>query len=544
MKLLDAFLVFGADQAQLAQIRNCILTEQPAHDTLPRLLETFPAAQDDRYLKLHIFALPQGLTVYAEQQTEEILHFVATDTSGAQTFCTCLRLCERVVKRKERFVLKALVLVAEKPLYTLHRQFLEHLRELTSRSAQYRPYQEGMRFRVDYREVLLSALFNGLPTLTGDVLVTHYPSLTVEGDRVPCEPFLRYRSADFLQLPNYPFHLLLERLRPENVVDVLHCLLLELRVVLITKEVQDLGPVAQALVDLLLPFHWRHVFVPYLPQHLQAYLDAPVPFLMGLEKGCTLSTEDYVIVDLDTGSISSPHQLPSLPAPYATELAKNLHLILHSNDHDKMAENWFAASLRAQRAVLLYFMQVLDHYQDYYVVRADKMIFDTKTFLDEREDFSREFYEQLTRTQLWLNFIDASLKRDSGVNIFLEYRDRFYRSGLNEFQLSMQAEAEQQHAAYQSPLRIGLEDLIKQYRPEQAPAVAAPITARPEGETGTIQHPVDRLMVGNYWQPLCQDYFVDFGRAPGKVEKPTNDGEEQFWVKNLDTGEYMLLSLK
>ena len=543
MKLLDAFLVFGADQPQLAQLRTCIQTEQPAHDTLPRLLEVFPVTQDDRYLKLHIFALPQGLAVFPEPQNEEIIHFVATDTSGAQTFCTCLRLCERLIKRKERYVLKALVLVAEIPLYTLHRQFLEHLRELTSRSPQYRPYQEGIRFRVDYREILLSALFNGLP-LTGDVLVTHYPSLTIEGVRVPCESFLRYRPAGFLQLPNYPFHLLLERLRPENVVDVLHCLLLELRVVLVTKEVQDLGPIAQALVDLLLPFRWRHVFVPYLPQHLQAYLGAPVPFLMGLEKGCALSADDYVIVDLDTGSISSPHQLPSLPAPYATELAKNLHRILRSNDHDKMAENWFAASLRAQRAMLLYFMQVLDHYQDYFVVGTNGMVFDTDTFLKERDDFSREFYEQLTRTQLWLNFIDSSLKRDEVVNMFLNYRDRFYRSGLKEFHLDMQAEAEQLLAAYQSPLRVGLEDLIKQYRPEQAPAVAAPVTARPEDEEGTIQPPADRLLVGNYWQPLCADYFVDFTRAPGKVEKPTNDGEEQFWVKNLDTGEYMLIPLK
>jgi len=60
--------------------------------------------------------------------------------------------------------------------------------------------------------------------------------------------------------------------------------------------------------------------VPYQPKRLQASLDAPVPFLMGLEKDCTHSTEDYAIVDPDTSSISSPRQLPSLPA---TELSKN-----------------------------------------------------------------------------------------------------------------------------------------------------------------------------------------------------------------------------
>ena len=33
---------------------------------------------------------------------------------------------------------------------------------------------------------------------------------------------------------------------------------------------------------LLFPFTWQHVFVPILPTSQRAFLDAPVPYIMGL----------------------------------------------------------------------------------------------------------------------------------------------------------------------------------------------------------------------------------------------------------------------
>lgn len=45
---------------------------------------------------------------------------------------------------------------------------------------------------------------------------------------------------------------------------------------------ERLSLVAQCSTALLWPFAWPHVFVPFLPASQRGFLDAPVPYLMGL----------------------------------------------------------------------------------------------------------------------------------------------------------------------------------------------------------------------------------------------------------------------
>lgn len=40
--------------------------------------------------------------------------------------------------------------------------------------------------------------------------------------------------------------------------------------------------VAESMSAILFPFIWQHVYVPILPAALSHFLDAPVPFLMGI----------------------------------------------------------------------------------------------------------------------------------------------------------------------------------------------------------------------------------------------------------------------
>jgi len=40
--------------------------------------------------------------------------------------------------------------------------------------------------------------------------------------------------------------------------------------------------VAEGITALMFPFQWQHVYVPILPASLSHFLDAPVPFIMGL----------------------------------------------------------------------------------------------------------------------------------------------------------------------------------------------------------------------------------------------------------------------
>lgn len=47
---------------------------------------------------------------------------------------------------------------------------------------------------------------------------------------------------------------------------------------------QNLMLVAETLNCLLYPFSWPHVYVPILPASLKHFLDAPVPFIMGVNR--------------------------------------------------------------------------------------------------------------------------------------------------------------------------------------------------------------------------------------------------------------------
>lgn len=40
--------------------------------------------------------------------------------------------------------------------------------------------------------------------------------------------------------------------------------------------------VAESITALMFPYQWQHVYVPILPASLLHFLDAPVPYLMGL----------------------------------------------------------------------------------------------------------------------------------------------------------------------------------------------------------------------------------------------------------------------
>jgi hypothetical protein len=41
---------------------------------------------------------------------------------------------------------------------------------------------------------------------------------------------------------------------------------------------------AECLMDWMFPFYWHHILIPVLPARLISYLQAPVPFLVGIDK--------------------------------------------------------------------------------------------------------------------------------------------------------------------------------------------------------------------------------------------------------------------
>ncbi|XP_055506301.1 DENN domain-containing protein 5B isoform X2 [Leucoraja erinacea] len=86
-----------------------------------------------------------------------------------------------------------------------------------------------------------------------------------------------------LPLFDFPLREVFELLGVENLVQLFTCVLLEMQILLYSQDYQRLMTVAEGITALLFPFQWQHVYVPILPASLLHFLDAPVPYLMGLQ---------------------------------------------------------------------------------------------------------------------------------------------------------------------------------------------------------------------------------------------------------------------
>ncbi|KAM8981927.1 DENN domain-containing protein 5B isoform 2-T2 [Sarcophilus harrisii] len=124
-----------------------------------------------------------------------------------------------------------------------------------------------------------------------------------------------------LPLSDYPLWEIFELLGLENLVQVFTCVLLEMQILLYSQDYQRLMMVAEGITTLLFPFQWQHVYVPILPASLLHFLDAPVPYLMGLQskEGTDRSKlelpqeANLCFVDIDNHFIELPEEFPQFP---------------------------------------------------------------------------------------------------------------------------------------------------------------------------------------------------------------------------------------
>ncbi|KAF4039831.1 dDENN domain [Phytophthora infestans] len=126
--------------------------------------------------------------------------------------------------------------------------------------------------------------------------------------------FFRYhvQRGKATHLDDYCFQMLFQCLSLKKVIYIVNCLLLEQRVLVHSSHQGLLTPICEALCALLFPFSWKHVFIPFLPVKLIEYLQAPVPYFIGVHTS-SLATRvgaemfaSCVVVHLDKDKVVSP----------------------------------------------------------------------------------------------------------------------------------------------------------------------------------------------------------------------------------------------
>ncbi|KAK9516830.1 hypothetical protein VZT92_024740 [Zoarces viviparus] len=218
--------------------------------------------------------------------------------------------------RDTLYVSKALCLLTPLPFLQAAREFLSQLHQaVTSHTAPPLPiesYIHNILYEVPLPPPGRSLRFHG-----------------VQGPIVCQRP-----GPGELPLGEYPLGEAFSLLGVDNMVQLLTCVLLETQVLLCSQDYQRLMTVAEGVTTLLFPFQWQHIYLPIVSAPLHHLLDAPVPFLIGIQRrdGTQRSSlhlpheANLCFVDIDNRCVEAPEDLPVFPDQ--TELIQELSEVL------------------------------------------------------------------------------------------------------------------------------------------------------------------------------------------------------------------------
>ena len=128
---------------------------------------------------------------------------------------------------------------------------------------------------------------------------------------------------------NVDMFALFRSLDTEVIINLFEFALAESRIIFLSSHTSMLHLASAALVQLLYPLKWAAVFIPVLPARLIQALEAPCPYIIGIERryeNVDIPEDDIVLVDLDNGTIEASHAPPSLPRQQRRKLTSILHL--------------------------------------------------------------------------------------------------------------------------------------------------------------------------------------------------------------------------
>ncbi|XP_075392014.1 C-myc promoter-binding protein isoform X2 [Tenrec ecaudatus] len=245
-----------------------------------------------------------------------------------------------------------------------------------------------------------------------------------------------------LPLSGGKFSTLLQNLGPENAVTLLVFAVTEHKILIHSLRPSVLTSVTEALVSMIFPFHWPCPYVPLCPLALADVLSAPCPFIVGIDSryfDLYDPPPDVSCVDLDTNTISQTGDkknvawkiLPKKPCKNLMNTLNNLHqqlaklqqrprddglMDLSMNDYDfNSGKRLHMIDLEIQEAFLCFMASILKGYRSYLrpITQAPSetatdatSLFALQAFLRSRDRSHQKFYNLMTKTQMFIRFIE------------------------------------------------------------------------------------------------------------------------------------------
>jgi hypothetical protein len=146
--------------------------------------------------------------------------------------------------------------------------------------------------------------------------------------RLPHEIRSYAQAEQGLSLQGWAVAATVRSLSLSNILAVLNAALLEQRVAAFSPVLSICSSVVLSLVPMLRPFKWQSLMLPVTPQNMTGFLDAPVPYILGLNfktQDVQKQTTDIVRVNIYKDSVKNTGSLPQIPGLKALKAALQPH---------------------------------------------------------------------------------------------------------------------------------------------------------------------------------------------------------------------------
>ncbi|XP_037639859.1 DENN domain-containing protein 4B-like [Sebastes umbrosus] len=410
-------------------------------------LEAFPLPES-----VPVFCLPMGVTVESwplntKYQLPVFSTFVFTSASGDKVYGAAIQFYEsfsrehlserqsvrlgllsvvdrRPITNRSLQVKKSICVLSQWPFFTVFQKFLTFVYRYSISGPHVLPLEKH-----------ISSFMHNVPFPSPQrprilVQLSPYDNLLL------CQPVsspLPLSGASFLKL--------LQNLGPENACTLLLAVLTEHKLLLHSLRPDVLTSVSEALVSISFPLRWLCPYIPLCPLQMADVLLAPMPFIVGVHSSYFDLYDpptDVVCVDLDTNTIfqsdeKKPLSWRSLPRKHGKTLFNtltNLHKTLEKictpgqeeatlefllTDYDQIYRSQKQLELEIQEAFLRFMSCLLRGYRTFLlpITQAPSdtttdcsSLFNLQGFLKSRDRTQQKIYIQLTRTQMFTQFIE------------------------------------------------------------------------------------------------------------------------------------------
>ncbi|XP_023613578.1 C-myc promoter-binding protein isoform X5 [Myotis lucifugus] len=328
-----------------------------------------------------------------------------------------------------------------------------------------------------------------------------------------------------LPLSGGKFSTLLQNLGPENAVTLLVFAVTEHKILIHSLRPSVLTSVTEALVSMIFPFHWPCPYVPLCPLALADVLSAPCPFIVGIDSryfDLYDPPPDVSCVDLDTNTISQTGDkknvawkiLPKKPCKNLMNTLNNLYqqlaklqqrprddglMDLAMNDYDfNSGKRLHMIDLEIQEAFLCFMASILKGYRSYLtpITQAPSetatdasSLFALQAFLRSRDRSHQKFYNMMTKTQMFIRFIEECSfvsDKDASLAFFDDCVDKVDMDKSGEMRLiELDESFKSEHTVFVTPPEIphlpNGEEPPLQYSYNGFPVLRNSLFERPDG---------------------------------------------------------------